>query len=222
MASNSSRDTVEQVGREPAHVETQALGVAPRELSAPSLRSLPVTSQIGALVLERERDGAAAGADVEHARRPGAAPARPRPAAPSPDAGSARGDRPRAPSGGNGGGQGCRRPARAAPSGVARSPGRARTRPAADDVRSLSMKSRSRETPSACASSSSASSRGVSQPAAAIAVTAPSSASRTGVPPASDPACGRHFWRLCVVLGGVRRPFAPPGDGASRRPAERR
>ena len=50
------------------------------------------------------------------------------------------------------------------------------------------MNSAVRSTPSAAASSSSASSRGVSEPAAPIAITAESSASRTVAPPNAEAA----------------------------------
>ena len=67
----------------------------------------------------------------------------------------------------------CRRPARAPPRGGARRPGRrARPGPATRQL-AVGQQPLARSTPSTCASSSSASSRGVSQPAAAIAVTAP-------------------------------------------------
>src|SRR5690348_10176878 len=68
------------------------------------------------------------------------------------------------------------------------------------------MISAARSTPSACASSSCASRSGVSEPAAAIAIRAESSASRTGVARRPASCCG----------GCVMSVWADPG-GASRR-----
>ena len=152
--------------------------------SASSLTSLPAIDEVRALVLQRERHRAAARADVEHAQRRRAAPARSRPAARSPAAARARGDRRPDPGAGSRGARRCRRPARAPrPAGAPRPERRAPPLPATTSSRSSS--SRSRATPSTCASSSSASSRGVSQPAAAIAVIARRRARRARACPAS-------------------------------------
>src|SRR5579862_3276232 len=72
--------------------------------------------------------------------------------------------------------------------------------------------------PSTCASSSSASSRGVSQPAAAIAVIAPSSASRTAVPrttPRDDDTSPLTLADIGYLR--LRRPARP----STRRPSSR-
>ncbi len=116
-------EAAQQVGVQPVHVQPQALAVGARELERGLADVAAADVQVGALVLERERHRAAAGADVEHARARAQPDRRPRPAARSPAAGSAREDRRSAPGGESRAGRRCRRRARARPRGGAPRPG---------------------------------------------------------------------------------------------------
>ena len=162
------------VGRRPPARRARGARRSPARPERVGEVSVATTSALGQLVGDRQRDRAAAGADVEHVAAARArAPARP--AARSPAAGSAPAGRRSARSAGTPCGRGCRRPARAATrrrtiSRTARAP------PA--PAGSGSAASAPRSQPVASASSSSASRRGVSHPAAASASTAASSASR--------------------------------------------
>ena len=103
----------EQVGVQPAHLQPEPRAVRARELERRLADVAAGERQVRALVLERERDRAAAGADVQHARAVRAARARPSTSSSVSGRGtSARGST-AARARGSRGGRGCRRPARA-------------------------------------------------------------------------------------------------------------
>ena len=136
-------------------------------------------------------------------------------------AGSARAGRPPARSSGSPSCRGCRRPARAR-AGARRTPWK-RARGVRLEPRPGRTTSAARSTPIAAASSSSASSRGVSQPAAVSAITAESSASRTLVRPISR--SGERGTQVARATGADsgrsrrgRRDPAPPSDQVQEAP----